>query len=442
WDRTMAALAVTVGISIGLGVVSFGLSNLAAGGAARAAAAATVGIAGWLEGIVQGSGVVLLALAEASGAITARLAVGFGMNLATQSISGAITSPDHGFGHVDGDQALLFAGLDAYLGPAARAALPGRTPLWAAEGAASSASDALAQLIGPEHTVDPLQVLLNGGLGAGAGKLLDVAVARRLPGPAPQAPEAPTTPSSAPKPLPRGVFRVSKEELDPYLLQVVARRLGVDAGSLAPRVLEAGTRGWSGADVWMVEASGKPRAVVKVFTVAKQGAREHRAIGRLHRETFPHLGVVDEVVFGPGRNDAGAKASILVMSVAPGHSNHAILENAGKSDRRKRLKALEVAERAVTSGAEALADLHTVPSGSGGPVSRAYVEESIDHLMKTAQRLEPVRARLSKHIDLDAVAGQLSELSEAYPATPAGRHWSTVTRIPGTSITTPRPAPP
>ncbi|MGH2722366.1 MAG: hypothetical protein ACRDJO_12320, partial [Actinomycetota bacterium] len=171
---------------------------------------------------------------------------------------------------------------------------------------------------------------------------------------------------SLPDRLPRGVFRVSRDELDPLLVQRIARSLGVEAATLEPRMLEAGTRGWSGADVWFVEASGQPRAVAKVFTVPKQGAREHQAIQRLHRETFPQLGVVDELVFGQGRTDTGTRASIVVMSVAPGRSNHAILEAAGSAKGRKRAGALKVAERAVTSGARALADLHTAPSGSGG----------------------------------------------------------------------------
>lgn len=172
--------------------------------------------------------------------------------------------------------------------------------------------------------------------------------------------------------------------------------------------------------MWFVAASGEPRAVAKVFTAAKQGAREHQAIQRLHRETFPHLRVVDELVFGRGRTDAGTKASIEVMSVAPGRSNHAILEAAGSAGGRMRAEALDAAERAVASGARALVDLHTVPSGSGGPVPHTYIEESVDYLMQTARRLETMKPVVGKHLPVDVILEKLPALSDAYRADPGG----------------------
>jgi hypothetical protein len=421
WDRTMATLAVTIGVSIGLGFVTFGLSNLAAGGAANAAAAATVGIAAWLEGIIQGSGVVLLTLAEASGAISARLAVGFAVNLASQSLSGAVASPDHGFRHVDADQAFLFAGLDAYIGPAAKAALPAKAPGWVVESSAALGSDAIAQLMGPEHTIDPLQMLASGGLGAGAGKVLD-ATARRLQRARAAIAEAvPVSGVPAPRPLPHGVYQVSSEALDPRLLRTIATKLGVEVDSLKPRQLGADQRGHSGADVWMVEdLEGEGRAVAKMFSVPAQGNRDHRAIQRLHKDTFPHLGVVDSLIFGQGRTDEGRRVAVLVMSVAPGESNHAILKAIGMERGAKRVEALAYAEQAVASGARALADLHTVPAGSGGPVPHTYVEESISYLMETAQRLVPMKGLLSRHLDIGSLLSNLMTLGDGYRANPGG----------------------
>jgi phosphotransferase family enzyme len=421
WDRTMATLAVTIGVSIGLGFVTFGLSNLAAGGAANAAAAATVGIAAWLEGIIQGSGVVLLTLAEASGAISARIAVGFAVNLASQSLSGAIASPDHGFRHVDADQAFLFAGLDAYIGPAAKAALPAKAPGWVVESSAALGSDAIAQLMGPEHTIDPLQMLASGGLGAGAGKVLDATARRLQRARAAIAGEVPPSEVPAPKPLPHGVYQVSSEALDPQLLRTIATKLGVEVDSLKPRQLGADQRGHSGADVWMVEdLEGEGRAVAKMFSLPKQGHRDHQAIQRLHADTFPNMGVVDALVFAQGRTEAGRRVAVLVMSVAPGDSNHAILRTVGIEGGAKRVEALAHAEQAVASGARALVDLHVIPAGSGGPVPQAYVDESISYLMATAQKLVPLKPLLSRHVDVDAALGQLKTLGHGYKANPGG----------------------
>lgn len=115
------------------------------------------------------------------------------------------------------------------------------------------------------------------------------------------------------------------------------------------------------------------------------------------------------------------EAGVLVMSVAPGMGLDDIIGRAGKAPPAERVEALAELEKAIAGTARALADLHTRPRGSGGPVSRHFVERHVHQIGDIINRLRPMEAVLEgQKLDFARLGQRANELIDGFRANPGG----------------------
>ncbi|MGA8115830.1 MAG: DUF5995 family protein [Actinocatenispora sp.] len=147
-----------------------------------------------------------------------------------------------------------------------------------------------------------------------------------------------------------------------------------DLRDLEPIGGPGGAKGASGAPVFFVRNEAGARiGVVKVFPKMEEFAREVASIDRLHHEDFRDLAVPE--VRGVGVARAGdATAGVLVSSVADGRPLDDHLLAIRDSHGAARESALTDARDAFHATGRALAEMHSRPEGSGGPVADWFAD--------------------------------------------------------------------
>jgi aminoglycoside phosphotransferase (APT) family kinase protein len=157
------------------------------------------------------------------------------------------------------------------------------------------------------------------------------------------------------------------------LTRFTADALGLDGPQIVPVGGGAG-KGQSGAPVYLVRnESGQVVAVSKIFPSVEEMVRELSALDRLSADEFQHFRVPEArgvAVIDLPDGVAGA----LVMSLAPGRSLFDMISEAPTPGSPDRSKALTELKQAVADAAVALAELHSRPAGSGGPVDAGFLK--------------------------------------------------------------------
>ena len=179
------------------------------------------------------------------------------------------------------------------------------------------------------------------------------------------------------------------------LRELTARALGVPAETLTLRNVAEGSNaanaqtGNSGATVWLVrDESGRVVAVTKDYIHPTKPEWSRTELGKelsalefLESQDFPTL----RAVRIEGVAKAGS-AGVLVMSVAPGRAMDQVLRDVtGAPDNKSRNEAFVAAREAVIANGRAMAELHSVPQGSGTQrPTAASIETAV---------LQPARAK-------------------------------------------------
>jgi Ser/Thr protein kinase RdoA (MazF antagonist) len=133
-------------------------------------------------------------------------------------------------------------------------------------------------------------------------------------------------------------------------------------------------KGQSGAPVYFVkDENGATVAIAKIFPKIEEMVRELSAVERLRSTDFQAFTVPEPIDVAVADLPGGGRAGLYIMSVAKGHSIFEMLE-ALPAPGREREAALAEAAQAMRDAGTAFAELHTRPAGSGGPVSREFLE--------------------------------------------------------------------
>ncbi|MBO0868331.1 MAG: aminoglycoside phosphotransferase family protein, partial [Micromonosporaceae bacterium] len=160
------------------------------------------------------------------------------------------------------------------------------------------------------------------------------------------------------------------------LLRFAAPALGRDPGQVSLERVggESAAKGASGAPVfWVRDAAGERVGVVKVFPDAGEFARETAGLARLAEEQLDRLAV--PVVRGLGVARAGdASAGVLVASVAIGHPLDDLMLAVRDAVPQAREAAVAELLRGFRDTGAAMAEMHTRPAGSGGPVAEWFAD--------------------------------------------------------------------
>jgi len=176
-------------------------------------------------------------------------------------------------------------------------------------------------------------------------------------------------------------------------------------------VSSGGAKGQSGAPVFLArDDSGAVVAVAKIFPRPEELVSELSSLERLCSPQFTRFAVPAPHAAALLPDEAGP-AGVLVFAVAPGRSIDDLIEAVHASDSSSRESALEVLNRAVVDVAIALAELHTVPAGSGGRVSTSYLDFHVDLARRLAETViaDPEVYQTMGLLDLRKFRGLLDE---------------------------------
>ncbi|WP_410667712.1 phosphotransferase [Amycolatopsis sp. cmx-4-68] len=179
--------------------------------------------------------------------------------------------------------------------------------------------------------------------------------------------------------------------------------------------------GFSGAPVQrIVDASGTLLGVLKIFPNREEFAMELSALARLGRVRMVRGRAV--AALGVARTSGPTGAGLVVTSAARGRDVEGMMEQTGTTpsgpERRRMFGRLSAA---VDGIGRTLAQLHTRPGGSGGPVASAFMQRHIDDMVNRRDKLPGLRAELrDAGIDVGALQSRIDALVAAFRAHPGG----------------------
>ena len=182
------------------------------------------------------------------------------------------------------------------------------------------------------------------------------------------------------------------------------------------KLSSGGAKGQSGASIFLTQGeSGASVAVIKIFPQPEELIRELSSLERLRSNEFTHFTVPDPLaaaVMNNGSNIAG----ILVSEVAQGQSIADLIAAVGSSKTMtERATTRATLQLAVVDTARALAELHTLPVGSGGLVSDSYISFHISlaqHLISIVAKTPRIYEEVG-HLDIDELRRRLDDLIPA-----------------------------
>ncbi|APR85094.1 Hypothetical protein A7982_10443 [Minicystis rosea] len=178
---------------------------------------------------------------------------------------------------------------------------------------------------------------------------------------------------------------------------LAARTLGVPPESLSLQRVglaegEVGQVGASGSPVYLIREGGQVVAVVKAFRMTTEFGEELSSLARLNQELLP--GARSARALGAAR---AGEQGLLVSSVAPGQTIDSIMVAAGRASGEARAALLVRARAACEANGRAIAELHTLPSGSGQSAAGGAV---IEQQMRSAASIaDDIANRVVQKID-------------------------------------------
>jgi aminoglycoside phosphotransferase (APT) family kinase protein/uncharacterized Zn-binding protein involved in type VI secretion len=187
------------------------------------------------------------------------------------------------------------------------------------------------------------------------GGLVDPAAVRSL------ASNAPALDTDGPGGVKAGIEKLAAESLGRNDLAV--QQLAGGAG-----------KGQSGAPVFLVrDSAGELVAIGKIFPAVDEMVRELSAMDRLSAAEFTSFKTPAPLGVAVGQV-AGRQSGAMIMSVAPGLSLFDMIAQLPAPGSPERPAASAELTQAVRDSGSALAELHSRPANSGGPVNREFLE--------------------------------------------------------------------
>ncbi|MGH3860813.1 scabin-related ADP-ribosyltransferase [Actinokineospora sp.] len=174
-----------------------------------------------------------------------------------------------------------------------------------------------------------------------------------------------------------------------------------------------GAKGVSGAPVFLVrDESGAVTAVTKVFPDTTDFARDLSSL-ELLRSLDLSFEVARPLAIGMIHSPDG-HAGTVVYSVAAGKPIDDLVRDAANAVGDERAHGLRDLSTAVRQTAKALAELHTRPEGSGGPVGENYIESHRRAMLARADQLLENRDLLrNAGLDVDELRVRVEQIVEA-----------------------------
>jgi Ser/Thr protein kinase RdoA (MazF antagonist) len=158
-------------------------------------------------------------------------------------------------------------------------------------------------------------------------------------------------------------------------LQELAKRAVHDPAAELKSLGGGEGKGQSGAPVYFVkDASGHTVAIAKMFPKIEELLRELSTVERLGHDEFTHFKVPEPLDVAVADLPGGERAGLYVMSLAPGRSIFEMFDGLPAHGTPEREAALAEVARAMRDAGTAIGELHSKPAGSGGPVSREFLE--------------------------------------------------------------------
>ncbi|WP_284740869.1 phosphotransferase [Amycolatopsis sp. RTGN1] len=180
--------------------------------------------------------------------------------------------------------------------------------------------------------------------------------------------------------------------------------------------------GFSGAPVRRIlDASGRLLGVLKLFPSREEFAMELSALARLGRVRI--VGGRAVAALGVARTSRRRTAAgLVVTSAAGGRDVEGMMKETGATpsgpERRRLFGQLKAA---VAGIGRTLAQLHTRPGGSGGPVASAYLRRHLDDMADRRTKLTGLRTQLAHAgIDVSALQARIDTLIAGFRAHPGG----------------------
>lgn len=176
--------------------------------------------------------------------------------------------------------------------------------------------------------------------------------------------------------------------------------------------------GYSGAPVQRIlDASGTLLGVLKIFPSREQFAMELSALARLGRVRI--VGGRAVAALGVARTTT---AGLVATSAARGQDVEGMMKETGATpsgpERRRLFAQLSTA---VAGIGRTLAQLHTSPTGSGGPVADAFLRRHLDDMADRRTRLTGLRDQLAHAgIDVRVLQSRIDALVAGFRAHPGG----------------------
>jgi Ser/Thr protein kinase RdoA (MazF antagonist) len=180
-------------------------------------------------------------------------------------------------------------------------------------------------------------------------------------------------------------------------------------------------KGESGAPVYFVrDGQGDLAAVLKIFPKVEEMVRELSALDRLGSAEFTRFRT--PAVLGVAVVDLpGGTAGAAVFSVAPGRSVYDMITELSQATPAERPAAFARLRQAVGESGAALAELHSRPAGSGGPVDQGFLDFNHGLARRELAAVLDHRDVLVDHgVDVDELGRRVDEALGAALATPGG----------------------
>jgi aminoglycoside phosphotransferase (APT) family kinase protein len=155
---------------------------------------------------------------------------------------------------------------------------------------------------------------------------------------------------------------------------------------------------------------------VKVFGKADEFARELSAVHRLGADG---LEVARSAQAMGMARAADGDGGVLVSSLAEGRAIDTMMQSTAKASGPERTAQLAELKEALAKNAEAFAELHTAPAGSGGQVATEFLDRHVRSIYEITQKLQSMSDRLAAAgLDMDQVRQKVDELTDAFRRNP------------------------
>ncbi|HEX6345583.1 phosphotransferase [Umezawaea sp.] len=180
--------------------------------------------------------------------------------------------------------------------------------------------------------------------------------------------------------------------------------------------------GFSGAPVLrIVDATTRLLGVLKIFPSQEQFAMELSALARLGRVKI--VGGRAVAALGVARTSRRPGAAGMVVSTAArGSDVEGMMRDTGATPTGPaRARMFGQLSAAVAGIGRTLAQLHTTPRGSGGPVASAFLRRHVDDMVDRRDRLTGFRDELAiAGIDVTELQSRIDRLVARFRANPGG----------------------